>query len=781
MGTHLLRRKQPGQSIVLIALVFAILVGMVGLSVDVGNAYAAQRGAQRAVNSAALAGTDFLIRNASDDAISAEIKKTLEAHGLNVVDDAVPGPNQVAYKALYLDDKGEVVGTVGKTFGGRPTDDVTYIKVSLEGKTETYLARLFNQDTLPVVVDSFGGRGPCFTGIYPLAIYESAFENPQPFQNNARYGARFNDNFYRDKPWRRLYLNGGSSSIPQTFAFLRWNSDVSGASIPSLQQAFTDEGTINGNFVEAPWPADTTLAGAKPEGYAFRPGYINENDWVYGATVPENQIISSFASQFDFHLTNRTEMLLPLVRTAEGSGTEGKYQVSSMGRFLLLKYGRDTNLTNSPTFVDLAYLGPNDGCPTLVDPPQGDTRLVNLSGEVMLTPKWKANIPDDIPVDMMLVIDASESMNYEWSTDDNASDPDDSRKAILQRELKGFIDNFLDPDDRMAIIKYNGNNGNDVIYPAVKQFSDGAITNAIGEHTGRVSAFEPGTPDGKARLKARVDNEYKVGGSTPSAIGLEAGRRYLRERADTERDVGVPPVSKPVRKVLVFMTDGVANVYLDGAFRLCSNPALGKQSERCLDELKAENQPIDQMVQVANRLKAEFGEDIEVYTVALGRAFDQTGLIKTASHDRAPWFSIADNPDQMRTIFQKIKEGIRNPVCAPREEVLQPPTDPNRFGGDGSIGVVRLLRNGQELMTSNIEVEGSKAVYRFEGLQPGTYTLQGYVMYKGLDGVVRRYDVISSNGQSTGDVTTNVGDGIGNEDQGPPLNFDLGFDICAGT
>ena len=62
MSARFLRTKTRGQSIPLIALLIVVLIGAVGLSVDVGNNYAQQRNTVRATNASALAGMNAMIR-----------------------------------------------------------------------------------------------------------------------------------------------------------------------------------------------------------------------------------------------------------------------------------------------------------------------------------------------------------------------------------------------------------------------------------------------------------------------------------------------------------------------------------------------------------------------------------------------------------------------------------------------------------------------------------------------------------------------------------------------
>jgi uncharacterized membrane protein len=73
----ILRRGQAGQAIVLVAMVFAVLCGMVALAVDGGRVYVERRELQEAVDAAALYAGDSLINNSNTYA-------TAEQNGVNL-------------------------------------------------------------------------------------------------------------------------------------------------------------------------------------------------------------------------------------------------------------------------------------------------------------------------------------------------------------------------------------------------------------------------------------------------------------------------------------------------------------------------------------------------------------------------------------------------------------------------------------------------------------------------------------------------------------------------
>ncbi len=74
------RYKQPGQSLPLIAVMLVVIIGLVGMSVDVGNAYGQQRRIQLVTNAGALAGMNAVSRSASNADVCTSVQSTVTAN-----------------------------------------------------------------------------------------------------------------------------------------------------------------------------------------------------------------------------------------------------------------------------------------------------------------------------------------------------------------------------------------------------------------------------------------------------------------------------------------------------------------------------------------------------------------------------------------------------------------------------------------------------------------------------------------------------------------------------
>jgi hypothetical protein len=773
MGTRLLRRKNPGQSIILIAFVLAVLIGLAGLSLDVGEAYAEQRAAQRAVNSAAIKGVDSLIRGRADVQIYNDIAQTLRANGINLVDkDQEAGPGQTRMRAIYLDGKGNQLGDVGARGNQYPGSNVTYIRVELDGTTETSLARLFGTETLPVVVNTYGGRGPCTNGIYPFAVQDKSFTG-QP-ANPSKAGL-YSDGFYKEMPWRRIY--GKDTAVSGGFGWLSWKVGSTGANAGSniqMRADLTGEGTIHLGFVEAPWQPGTP-AGNVPEGYPILPGYLNAHDWVYGSTGGN---FNGVDDELDWHVTNRTEMLLPMYDVASGSGANAAYHVTGIGRFLLKEWGKE----GGKSYLDLVFLGETGGCPTLVNPPQpsDNADTPTLTGKVLVKPRYINNNAESGPVDIILVIDESVSMAWNWQGGTQTSSSNPSRLKVTKDAAKQFIGSFLGPEDRMAIISFGQNGGNTgqvMPYPDTKTFTQGQIDNAVNKITALDRDWTSGTSQGKAQLQSAIDG-LQADGNTPTYPGLERARRVMSGARST---AVVNGQSVKVSKVLVLLTDGVANIYPDGKFNKC--PDGKNRSENCVAHLASKGQPIWWTGKVAEQMKTTW-PDLTIYTIAMGYQFDVTGLNLVSSQPTPPYFNRADNLTQMQPIFDSIKRQIDSTACVPAEESLQSPVDVGRLQDSQVIGEIRLIDTTTKALTAKGTVfeENGEAWYRFENLKPGTYEIEGYVKYRDKNSNrVRTYSFVSNGSASYGPTlayTFNPEGNLGTLVYGPSLHFDLPTGIC---
>jgi Mg-chelatase subunit ChlD len=777
MGTPLLRRKEAGQSIVLIALVIAVLVGLAGLSVDVGEAYAAQRAAQRAVNSAAIKGVDSLIRGRADQTIYKDMMDTLRANGIDIVErGAEAGPGETRMSASYLNDEGDKIGEVGdmpgSTFNGAK---ISYIHVELKGTTETALARLFGTDTLPVVVETYGGKSPCINGIYPYAVQNRSFSG-EPANPDFAGEYTTKDGKYKEIPWRRIY--GKDHEPSGGFGWLRWmeGKGSTGANAGSAKQMAADlygAGTINLGFEEAPWEPGTS-AGDEPEGYPISKGYINSHDWVWGSTG-DNFSSNDVDKNLKFHQLQGTEMLLPMYDVATGNGANAKYHITAIGRFLLLNYGRE----GGKSFLDLAYLGESNGCATLLNPRVETPPQVNLVGQVVVKPRHIDTAQQRGPVDIVLVIDESYSMQWAWDEKAKVTSGNPSRMTVTKNTAIDFVNSFMEENDRMAVVTYGRNGGNTgqvMPYPEDKSFSQSSIDSAVSSITDVKADWTLGTTEGKTALVSAI-NKASVQGNTPTYQGLVRAKNVLGSARSTATVNGQ---SLPVSQVVVLLTDGVANTYPDGKFDRC--PDGSNKSESCVPHLASRGQPIWHVGELAQQMKTN-NSKLKIYVIAMGALFDTVGLDRVASEPAPPYFNRADSLNDMKGIFDTIKGEIRDSDCIPGEEAYVSPIDVGRLADDQSIGTVKLIDSSTKAVVAQgaIFEQNGAAWYQFADVKPGTYEIEGFVRYRGKDGELRAYTFVGNGSAVSGpslSYTLNPEGTLGSTVNGPQLHFDLPTGVC---
>src|SRR5262249_44922879 len=144
-----LHKRSPGQSIVIIGLILAILIGLVALSVDVGNTYAEQRAAQRASDAAALDGMTAFLNGEDCQAIYQRITDSLESHNISwVASDSTaplqPGERKLDASFVLGDNDGtpSSIAACASSSGYAP-GNARYVRVALDGVQSTNFATLF--------------------------------------------------------------------------------------------------------------------------------------------------------------------------------------------------------------------------------------------------------------------------------------------------------------------------------------------------------------------------------------------------------------------------------------------------------------------------------------------------------------------------------------------------------------------------------------------------------------------------------------------------------------
>jgi len=784
MKKRLLYSKRPGQSIPLIVLIIVVLFGMVGMAVDVGNTYAQQRSAVRATEAATISGMSTLLDTNNDDSVWLAIQKSLTSNGINLSSIsngvALTSDNRQV-TAQYLKTDGNPLCYIGSCSGGN-LSDAAYIQVKVDGFTSTYFAKVLGRDTLPIHAQAFAVKCAPTTGVYPIAISSSFLDNdhfkaPTDPDQMAYYGL-YSDENYQQKYQRRIYQSEAVGSSGG-FGYVRWKSDNQSGSQTYTADGLTGDGNMDMGFEEAPWPASTSL-GSAPGGYPVRPGALNgdDSDWIYANTG----VMNGLDPQLQQLITDRTRMYLPVIDAESGSGANAEYHVARMGAFILRGYG---NEPSKGKYFDFVFVGDASAIACNITNVV-QTSTLGLTGTVFVRPWYTIPPLSHQPVEYTVVLDTSGSMTWNFygqgksgSTIYQCGKPQDStdaalaakfaadasycsnhspawspsserRIAVAKTALQNFV-SLMEPYDAMQVIFFNGSSS----------------TTGVGAST---SVWEYGTTAGKANLNnailsagASLAAPYDVSGGTPSATGLYQARQLIAASPNTSTD------GRTFKKVVLFMTDGVANYFRDtrnpqtgskvfGWFNdssdnsACAGLAAASETPSCQIGMTATNpsfeRPITAMATEAHEIKNLNSGNVLIYVIALA-GVPATGLsTEVASSSTFPYYSEAVQASQVQDIFNAINQSVENPTCTPaggasfvgsvaNSNTITNSSTRSTFGlptDTGVYGYVYLKNQyGAILDTAPIRQQNGQLSYSFANVAQGTYNLSAFVGYLGED------------------------------------------------
>jgi len=822
MRTRFTHHKTEGQSVVLIVAVLTLLIGMAALAVDLGVTYAEQRNIVRGTNAASLAGMNRLISGGRDADVARAIFESLRSNGVQVTAPGeAPQPGDRSFEAFYLGaDGAQIAGACGRVgaCGSQRPQGVKYIQIRLDGQVDTYFAQLFGQNTLPVGATAFATVGACATGYYPIGV-RSTVSNQPVFDENGfvEYKGLYQDQTYPQLRYQRLYLRTEANPTGG-FSLLRWRSNIAAGNTGSLAQMLTGDGTYSQGYSEAPWP--DVVGGSdgptRPAAYPFEPEAINATDWVYGNVFSGNPFDTQVMNQLQVLKTNRTLMTLPMYRFDSGNITNPSYYIERFGAFLLVDYGVDSDgqMPDGP-WMELAYVREGGQCANLVTgaPP---TNNFNLGGSVTYLPKFKTSTDVDRPVQFLIILDVSGSMS--WTFDGQGyndagqlvrcTDPTNQCKSIIsawrtpeerriyiaKQVLRNFVNrvdelraNGTRPNDVVRIVTFTGRLGNYVN-------QNGQVGNNQRALDDLTSVLPSGWTNDRATLNAAINeagmvdgDPYMTAGATPSAVALARASQVF---GSAPRYLG----SQEYRRVLIFVTDGVANVLRNG---MQNNYGPG-----C--EIGAENvgcqwgeipgsppipKPLTALALEADALKESYILPSEgaVYVVALA-GIDQSGLDQVAS--QPDYVYSATQAGSLQAIFNNIQAnaifGQCTPSAGPERDSMagsEVPTDLRPELSNQRVGKVTLTdatgATREAWITADPQTR--RLSYAFNNVPPGQYTLKAWLGYRAPEDNVSRdkYELIVRGALASSEITVPVSAsrGLGTTIN-VPLKLDLNDSVC---
>jgi hypothetical protein len=277
-------------------------------------------------------------------------------------------------------------------------------------------------------------------------------------------------------------------------------------------------------------------------------------------------------------------------------------------------------------------------------------------------------------------------------------------------------------------------------------------------------------------------------GATPSAVAFARASQVFANAPERA------PNGMRYRRVVIFVTDGVANVLRNGMQNNYGPGCeLGAENVGCQmgDPLPDGSlRPLNAMVAEAQALKEAYirPSDGSVYVVALSPTFETTGLNLVAS--QPDYVKRADMPDQLQQIFDDIQVSAIRGDCTPAQgeerDSMAPsevPTDLRPELTDRIVGKVTLTDANNNTREAWITADPitRKLSYAIPNVPPGQYTLRAWLGYRApQDNISRdKYELIVRGPSTSAEipVTVSAGRSLGGV-IGVPLKLDLNDNVC---
>jgi len=721
-----LKRYEEGQSLIIIGALLVVLVALIGLVVDAGNAYAQRRIVQNAVDAASLAGAQQL--GHQDDWKIDPYDPDLYLYNYQVLDvvdeyaerNGIDPDNLTIY---YADIDGNILANAKfdlayeevineYTFGGPRAEAII---VEAEHSFPTYLVRVIGRNNMIARADASAilacgactAGDPVTGGLFPIAVYQGTFDHSD-------WRVDFGTSY-------RIW--GKDTHFPGTgsFGYLAWNEDGD----------HTSETTLVANM------ADTTRSGTWSVGDMIPtgPGVKVSND-------VERELRYRIDDRIDLNPPRPKEVTLPIFDYTEGNGANLKYHIVGFGRFEIECYHFSKNHTYSGKDADgndictfdhhdnekwiqgkfKPYTQPTgaSGCTDFgictTVPAQLEIKRA-LAGRVI---PWRVFIQQDATfelqaVDVLHVVDISGSMCDEWDGTDRSSPcTSGGRLGVAKQVLTGFNTALTTFEEGEPVLDHQIGLAT---YPT-KQSTSGYYTDcglALGSQckpNPQADCYNScdklyfATKDRNlttsvASVNAAIENLVADGG-TSMPLGLQYGREMVTD----------PMYHDPDHlQVLILTSDGMPNIKLDGEW----TGYRGKYSRPPLIVESGCNDSVYQAAIEQANLAKEAG--VVVFTIGIHEQIDEDLMRAIASpdtHPDRPHFFQAQTGEEFEEIYRSIEE--RLPRLGSEECIA----NENAAVGDGAW-VYLYDDQGNQVASTQASSTGD---FIFSDIEPGTYELR---------------------------------------------------------
>lgn len=703
-------RNEEGQSLIIVGALLIVLVALIALAVDVGNAYAQRRIVQNACDAAALAGSQMLVHQ--EDYLNGgaflrnwQVLEAVEDYARrNGVDPAELAIHYTDINGGILADAKFELGrqdiiTVD-TFGGTRAEGV---RVEGDRPFGTYFARVLNRNEMTASAVSQGilACGACTAGdgegLFPIAVHVGLFDDTNGLPVEGREYRIFEKD--ANGPWQ---AQGG-------FGWLSWNQDPGHVAAPELVENMRD----------------TTRSGI----------------WSVGDMIPTStgfQNCVNCRKELEYRIDNRIDLspsrpatvTLPIFDYREGVGQNMVYHAVGFGRFRINCYHMsngqmyggcdfqhpDNEHWISGTFVK--WVDPNGEagctnfgvCTAKLRPPLEVTRALVGNVQAMRVSPDQSQICEggDMPVDLVHVLDISGSMCARWNGASHKSPPctNGERLATAKEVVTGFNEGLdWHPDNQVGLASYPKIQ-NTATYITACGEDLGSRCTESNDCTKQVNMLYFGNKNMNLTTNLPAVNQSINGlvanGGTSMPIGLQYGREMVTDSA----------YHKPGNlKVLILTTDGMANVNIDGK----ASGYLGNYTNPTRIVDSGCNDSVTQAaVQQANLAKEQ---GVVIFTIGIHTTIDIDLMKAIASPDSdpsKPHFFLANTLNDFQVIYDQIHDRLPT-LCS--EECNFP-----EAAAQASGATVRLYDNrGNLVATTTADSTGG---FVFDDMEPGLYELR---------------------------------------------------------
>lgn len=774
------RHRARGQSLPLLALMIIVLIGFVGLSVDVGNTYQEQRKLVSATNAASISAMQvYLTAGTTDADVFNAINTAFAENGITIVPYGQQdlAPNERGMQAFYLDQNGNPLGCDVGNCPSRP-GDARYIQVQTQGTVDSLFAQVFNVTQFPVGTAAYAGSCPPVDGVYPLAISAGALNSDGEFINGDGTIV-LNDvasTLGSELKWRRLYLQPVDGT-PQ-IGLVRWRDSYGTGQVDTM---LTIPGNLKFGFEEAPF-VETEDGVGTADTYPNEPRVLSTDDWMYGYSNDDFQslLVGALGDELDTLRSTRTRLILPIYNATAANPSDGNnptYRMGDFGTFYIKDHGTD----EFGTYIELISLGTIDsprGTPCLaqnVDVPE-DQRY-GILGPVAVRPAWAERniIPDDQikPAGYTIILDVSGSMSYSiegwgsWlykggdgrdyqcesfnpaidlpyfrnvhggSCEGGNKAPwrtENGRRIFEAREAILDIADGMIPEDRIRIITFNSD---------------------LNSVSGKWYAPEdPELPDEVRTIgqcctsEAGKSPSYLTSGGTAGADGMDKAFEFIKSSDFPSEYIPLGSETKQDnRRVIIYMTDGVSNQMFKSNDGSPGRPECAGLNIAniawCNIGYAADGRelPIQSMIRLSREMHTDMNnrgyDDFRLFVLAMGR-FDTQGLADVATSP-ADLYEARDTAS-ISAFLSRISTEVKYDECLvreakPGEEVrsITGSSTPDDSAAQYFRGITPRDLSGESQYDADVREHG--AVYGYAVIQREGDSLQIWVpIVQGSDG-----------------------------------------------